>query len=163
MCACVHVCMCACVHVCICAYVHVFMCVQVSVCVCAYMCVCVCVHVCVRVCTCMCMCMRMCVCVHVCVHVCMRACEHLCMCVRARLVGNGSVSEAGCVCGHVVQPVLGGRSVRPILERIDYAVDAAAGMAEVDEMPWPSYSAVDLLEDLKSNPGAEFVAAAAVS
>ena len=143
MCACVHVCMCACVHVCICAYVHVFMCVQVSVCVCAYMCVCVCVHV--------------------CVHVCMRACEHLCMCVRARLVGNGSVSEAGCVCGHVVQPVLGGRSVRPILERIDYAVDAAAGMAEVDEMPWPSYSAVDLLEDLKSNPGAEFVAAAAVS
>ena len=49
-------------------------------------------------------------------------------------------------------PVLGGRSVRPILERIDFAVDAAAD-ASVSAMPWPQYSIADLLADFKDTPG----------
>ena len=49
-------------------------------------------------------------------------------------------------------PVLGGRSVRPILERIDFAVDAAADPS-VGSMPWPQYSLLDLLVDFKNTPG----------
>ena len=46
----------------------------------------------------------------------------------------------------------GGRSVRPILERIDFAVDAASDPT-IKEMPWPSYSPLDLLMDFKDTPG----------
>jgi len=53
-------------------------------------------------------------------------------------------------------PVLGGRSVRPILERIDFAVDFAATSDCLDDditMPWPPYSVADLLLDFKDTPG----------
>jgi len=52
-------------------------------------------------------------------------------------------------------PVLGGRSVRPILERIDFAVDFAADCdaAAGGKMPWPQYSFGDLLADFWNTPG----------
>ena len=55
-------------------------------------------------------------------------------------------------------PCLGGRSVRPILERIDWAVDWLSSLPhDPDErMPWPEYSLSDLLEDTVDNPGGIF-------
>lgn len=52
-------------------------------------------------------------------------------------------------------PALGGRSVRPILERIDWAVDWAASSPgqPSESMPWPAYSMADLLADFRANPG----------
>eukprot|EP00929_Paragymnodinium_shiwhaense_P109579 TRINITY_DN76057_c0_g1_i1.p1 TRINITY_DN76057_c0_g1~~TRINITY_DN76057_c0_g1_i1.p1 ORF type:complete len:370 (-),score=48.54 TRINITY_DN76057_c0_g1_i1:84-1193(-) len=54
-------------------------------------------------------------------------------------------------------PCIGGRSIRPILERIDHAVRAAearlANGEAVDSLPEPDYSCLDLLSDLATNPG----------
>jgi hypothetical protein len=52
-------------------------------------------------------------------------------------------------------PTLGGRSVRPILERIDWTVDWALSSPEQpsDTMPWPAYSTADFLRDFRDNPG----------
>lgn len=55
-------------------------------------------------------------------------------------------------------PTLGGRSVRPILERIDWTVDWAMSSPEQpsDTMPWPAYSTADFLADFRNNPGGPF-------
>ena len=51
-------------------------------------------------------------------------------------------------------PCLGGRSVRPILERIAYAVDYASTAEAVEvEAPFPSYSPSDLWFDFRETPG----------
>lgn len=51
-------------------------------------------------------------------------------------------------------PLLGGRSVRPILERILFAMDHCACDGEGTLVaPWPAYTPADLLADFRHNPG----------
>lgn len=54
-------------------------------------------------------------------------------------------------------PCLGGRSVRPILERIDYACAYAATADSLDLVaPAPAYTLLDLAEDFVTTPGGVF-------
>lgn len=50
-------------------------------------------------------------------------------------------------------PCLGGRSVRPILERIDYTVDHLLQHGAATPVPPPKYSALDFFQDFLNNPG----------
>lgn len=50
-------------------------------------------------------------------------------------------------------PCLGGRSMRPILERIDYAVDTALQRGGSAPLPEPEYTFCDLMSDFLENPG----------
>ena len=51
-------------------------------------------------------------------------------------------------------PCLGGRSVRPILARIDHACAYATTAEELDVVaPFPEYTAADLVSDFVNNPG----------
>ena len=51
-------------------------------------------------------------------------------------------------------PCLGGRSVRPILARIDHACAYATTAEELDVVaPFPTYTAADLVSDFVNNPG----------
>lgn len=51
-------------------------------------------------------------------------------------------------------PCIGGRSMRPILERIDHAVNQAFALEDgVTSVPTPAYNVADFLTDLFNNPG----------
>lgn len=56
-------------------------------------------------------------------------------------------------------PMLGGRSLRPILERIDFAVDYLRSVPETEAdivCPSATYSASDFILDMLQNPGGVF-------
>lgn len=58
-------------------------------------------------------------------------------------------------------PCLGGRSMRPVLERLDFAVRHVAAAAAADgntniELPSIDYNAADLWKDFQNNPGGIF-------
>ena len=48
-------------------------------------------------------------------------------------------------------PVIGGRSIRPVLDRIEHAVRHAAALSA--EVPSPTYSIADVWSDFWTNPG----------
>eukprot|EP00933_Yihiella_yeosuensis_P056240 TRINITY_DN5531_c0_g1_i7.p1 TRINITY_DN5531_c0_g1~~TRINITY_DN5531_c0_g1_i7.p1 ORF type:complete len:301 (-),score=65.73 TRINITY_DN5531_c0_g1_i7:368-1270(-) len=50
-------------------------------------------------------------------------------------------------------PCLGGRSVRPVLERIDFTVDHVLAHGLDLPVPAPEYSILDLISDIMQNPG----------
>lgn len=50
-------------------------------------------------------------------------------------------------------PCLGGRCMRPILERIDYTVDYVLANGPSASIPSPSYSLSDFVDDFMNNPG----------
>lgn len=51
-------------------------------------------------------------------------------------------------------PCVGGRSMRPILERIDHAVDSLLAFGLTNKrLPSPAYNLLDLFADFMSNPG----------
>lgn len=51
-------------------------------------------------------------------------------------------------------PCIGGRSMRPILERIDHAVNQAFAVEDgATSVPAPAYNVADFLTDLLNNPG----------
>eukprot|EP00438_Fugacium_kawagutii_P019158 Skav219347 [mRNA] locus=scaffold76:363478:364188:+ [translate_table: standard] len=56
-------------------------------------------------------------------------------------------------------PCIGGRSMRPILERIDHAVNqilAASNLESLRSLPSPTYTFFDFFSDFMSNPGGIF-------